>query len=155
MWFYPQEYLIANIVTTVDMVRIDITLPAILHFFNPLSYCLHFIFHFLDLFWSHQDPILKPIPTQRSLTRSPVKKCERCHLNGAFVTFVIREFHQWKELFPMLLSVHHVHVQHVLQVLVHSFGLPVSLRLIRRTKVKLGSQGLLELVQNRPVTIDP
>jgi hypothetical protein len=44
----------------------------------------------------------------------------------------------------MLLLVHHVHVQHVLQCLVRSFSLLVSLRVRCNTKVNLGSQGLLE-----------
>ena len=44
----------------------------------------------------------------------------------------------------MLLLVHHVHAQHVLQGLVHLFGLPVSLRVVHSIEVKLGSQGLLE-----------
>jgi hypothetical protein len=144
MRFYLQEDLIANFVTTVDTVRIDINLLPILCFFHPLSYCLHLIFHFLDQFWSHQDPILKPIPTQRRPTRFPINKLERRHLIGALVTVFIREFYQWKEFLPTLPLVHHVHVQHVLQDLVCSFGFPVYLRVIRSTKVKLGSQGLLE-----------
>jgi hypothetical protein len=44
----------------------------------------------------------------------------------------------------MLLLVHNVHAQHVFQSLVHSFCLPISLWVIRNTKVNLGSQGLLE-----------
>jgi hypothetical protein len=144
MWFYPQEDSITNFITMVDTVRIDITLLSILCFFDPLSYCFHLIFHFLDRLWSHQDPILKLIPTQRRLTQSPIKKLERRHLNGALVTVVISEFYQWKEFFPTLLLVHHVHAQHVFQCLVCSFGLPISLWVIHSTKVKLGSQGLLE-----------
>jgi hypothetical protein len=144
MRFHLQEDSITNFVATVNTVRIGITLLSILRFFDPLSYCFHFIFHFLDRFWSHQDPILKPIPTQRRLTRSPVKKLEKHHLNGALVTFVICEFYQWQEFFPTLMLVHHVHVQHVFQDLVCSFGLLVYLRVICSTKVKLGSQGLLE-----------
>jgi hypothetical protein len=111
---------------------------------HPFSYCFHFLFHFLDHFLSHQDPILKPISTQRHPTWSPVKKLKRCHLNGSLVTIVISEFYQWKEFFQSLLLVHYVHVQHVLQGLVGSFDLSVSLRVIHSTKVKLGSQGLLE-----------
>jgi hypothetical protein len=128
----------------VDTVHIDITLLSIMCFFNPLSYCFHFLFHFFDRFSSHQDPILKPIPTQRHQTQSLIKKLKRCHLNGALVAVVISEFHQWQEFFPMIFLVHHVHAQHVLQGLVCSFGLSVSLRVIHSTKVKLGSQGLLE-----------
>ena len=55
----------------------------------------------------------------------------------------------------MLLLVHHIHAQHVFQGLVRSFGLPVRLWVIRSTKVKLGSQGLLEAIPNHPVNIDP
>jgi hypothetical protein len=44
----------------------------------------------------------------------------------------------------MSLLVHHIHAQHFFQDLVCSFGLPISLRVIRNTKFKLGSQGLLE-----------
>jgi len=40
--------------------------------------------------------------------------------------------------------VHHVHKQHILQDLVHSFCLPICLWVICCTKVKLGSQGILE-----------
>jgi hypothetical protein len=80
MRFNPQEDSIADLVTTVDSVRIGITLLSILRFFNPLSYGLHLLFHFLDRFWSHQDPILKPIPTQGRPTRSPIKKLKRRHL---------------------------------------------------------------------------
>jgi hypothetical protein len=144
MWFHPQEDSIANFVTMVDTVRIDITLLLILCFFDPLYYCFHVIFHFLDHFWSHQDPILKLIPTQRHLTWSPVKKHEIGHLNGALITVVICKFYQWQEFLPMLLLVHHVHTQHILQDLVCSFGLPVCLWVIRGAKFKLGSQGLLE-----------
>jgi hypothetical protein len=144
MRFYPQEDSIANFVTTVNIMRIDITLLSILRFFDPLSYCFHLLFHLLYHFWSHQDPILKPIPNQRRLTRSPIKKLERHHLNGALVIVVICEFYQWKEFFPMLLLFHHVHAQHVFQDLVCSFGLPICIRVICSTKVKLGSQGLLE-----------
>jgi hypothetical protein len=144
MQFYLQEDSIANFITTVDTTFIGITLLSILRFFNPLSYCFHLIFHFLDHFWSHQDPILKSIPTQRHLTRSSIKKLERCHLNGALVAIVISKFYQWQELFPTLLLVHHVHVQHAFQDLVCSFGMPVCLRVICSTKVKLGPQGLLE-----------
>jgi hypothetical protein len=133
-----------HIVTTTDTTRIDITLLPILHFFDPLSYSLHLIFRFLDRFRSHHDPILKTIPTQRHLTRLPTKKIERHHLNGALVIVVISEFNQWKELFPTLFLVHHIHAQHVLQGLVRSFGFSVSLRVIHSTKVKLCSQGLLE-----------
>jgi hypothetical protein len=62
--------------------------------------------------------------TQRHLKQSPIKKLERHHLNGALVTIVICEFYQWQELFPMLLLVHHVHVQPVFQDLVCSFVYP-------------------------------
>jgi hypothetical protein len=125
-------------------VRIDITLLSILCLFDPLSYCFHLIFHFLDHFWSHQDPILKMIPTQRHMTWSPIKKLERCRLNRALVTVFICEFYQWQEFFPMLMLVHHIHAQHVFQYLVCSFGLTVCLQVIRNTKVKLSSKGLLE-----------
>jgi hypothetical protein len=144
MSFYLQEYSIANFLTTVDTVCIDITLLSILRFFDPLYYCFHLIFHFWDHFWSHQDPILKSIPTQRHPTWSPVKKLERLHLNGALVTVVICKFHQWQEFFPMHMLVHHVHAQHFFQDLVCSFDSSVSLWVIHSTKVKLGSQGLLE-----------
>jgi hypothetical protein len=143
MRFYLQDS-IANFVTMVETVCIDINLLSILCFFDPLSYCLHLIFHFLYFLWSHQDPIVKMIQTQRHPTRSPINKLERHHLNGALVTVVICEFYTWKELFPMLLLVHHVHEKHVFQDLVFSFGLLVCLRVIHSTKVKLGSQGLLE-----------
>jgi hypothetical protein len=117
---------------------------SILRFFDPLYYCLHLIFHLLNRLWSHQHPILNSIPTQGHLTRSPIKELERSHLNGSLVTVVIIEFYQWKEFFPTLLLVHHVHAQHFFQYLVCSFNLPVSLRVIHNTKVKLGSKGLLE-----------
>jgi hypothetical protein len=133
-----------HIVTTVDTTPIDITLMSILHFLDPLSYIFHLIFHFLDHFWSHQDPILKSIPNQRHLTRLSIKKLEGHHLNGALVIVVIGEFYQWKEFFPTLMLVHHLHVQHVFQVLFHSFILLISLQVIHSTKVKLGSEGLLE-----------
>jgi hypothetical protein len=93
MRFNPQEDSIADLVTTVDSVRIGITLLLILCFFNPLSYGLHFLFHFLDRFWSHQDPILKPIPTQGHPTWWPIKKIKKCHLNGALVTVVVSELY--------------------------------------------------------------
>jgi hypothetical protein len=144
MRFNSQEDSITKLIIAVDMVRIVITLLPFMHFFTPLFYCLHFLFHFLDSFCSHQDPILKPIQTQRCLIQSPINKRERRHLYGALVIVVIREFHQWQEFFPMILLVHHVHVQHVLQGLVCLFGLPISLQVIHRTEVKLGSQGLME-----------
>jgi hypothetical protein len=144
MQFHSQEYSIANIVTMVETMCIGITLLSILRFLDPLFYSFHLIFHFLDHFWSHQDPILKPIPTQRCLTWSPVKKLEWFHLNGALLGVVIRKFYQWKEFFPILLLVHNVHAQHILQGLVCSFNLTVCLRVIRGTKFKLGSQDLLE-----------
>ena len=128
----------------IDTTCIDITLLSILCFLDPFPYCFHLIFHFLDHLWFHKEPILKPIPTQRRLTWSPVKKLKRRHLNGALITVVICKLCQWKEFFPMLLLVHHVHTQHILQYLVFSFGLPICLRVIHGTKVKLGSQGLLE-----------
>ena len=93
MWFNPQEDSIADLVTTVDSTHIDITLLSILRFFNPLSYGLNLLFHFLDHFWSHQDPILKPIQTQGRPTWSPVKKLERRHLNGALVTVVVSKLY--------------------------------------------------------------
>jgi hypothetical protein len=74
MRFNPQEDSIADLVATVDSVRISITLLSIWRFFNPFSYGLHLLSHFLDRFWSHQDPILKPIPTQGRPTQSPIKK---------------------------------------------------------------------------------
>jgi hypothetical protein len=40
--------------------------------------------------------------------------------------------------------IHHVHTQHILQDLVRSFCFPIFLLVIHSTKVKLGSQGLLE-----------
>jgi hypothetical protein len=130
--------------TTIDTMCIDITLLSILHFLDPLSYSLHLIFHFLDLFWSHQDPILKPVPSQRRPTWSVVKKLERLHLNGALIIVVIHKLYQWKDFFPTLLLLHNIHMQHVLQDLVCSFNLPICLRVICSSKVKLGSQGLLE-----------
>jgi hypothetical protein len=144
MRFHPQEDSIANFVTTVNMMRIGITLMPILRLFYPLSYCFHLVFHFLDLFWSHQDLILKLIPTQRHSTRSPIKKLERRHLNGALITSFICELYQWEELFAMFLLVHSIHAQNILQDLVCFLGLPVYLQVICGTKVKLGSQGLLE-----------
>jgi hypothetical protein len=141
---FLHKILVFHTVTTVDRMRIDINLLPILCFLDPLSYSFNLIFQFLDHFWPHQDPILKLIPTQMRPTWSPIRKLERPHLNGTLVTVVISEFYQWQELFPTLLLVHHVHVQHVFQGLVHSFGLPVSLRGIHSTIVKLGSQGLLE-----------
>jgi hypothetical protein len=77
----------------VDSVRISITLLSIMRFLYPLSYGFHLLFHFLDRFWSHQDPILKPIPTQEHPTRSPIKKLKRRHLNGALVTVVMSELY--------------------------------------------------------------
>jgi hypothetical protein len=144
MWFHLQEDSIVNFITTVDTMHIDINRLSVLFFLDPLYYCFHLIFHFLDLFWSHQVSILMPIPTQRHLTWSPVKKIERRHLNGALITVVICQFYQWQEFLPTLMLVDQVHVQHVLQYLVCSFGLPVCLWVIRYTKVKLGSEGLLE-----------
>jgi hypothetical protein len=144
MQLYPQEDSIANLITSVDMVHINITLVLILLFFNPLYYCLDLFFHFLDHLWSHQDPILQLILNQRRPTWSTVKKLERHHINGALVTVVISKFYQWPEFFPTLLLVHHIHAQHVLQGLFRSFVLPVSLQVIHSTEVKLGSQGLLE-----------
>jgi hypothetical protein len=73
MWFNPQEDSITDLVATVDSVRIGITLRSILRFFYPLSYGFHFLFHFLDRFWSHQDSILQLIPTQGRLTWSPIR----------------------------------------------------------------------------------
>jgi hypothetical protein len=93
MQFNPQEDLIADLVTTVNSMRIGITLLSILCFFYPLSYGLHLLFHFLDGFWSHQDPILKPIPTQGHPTLSPIKKLKRRHLNGSLVTVVVSELY--------------------------------------------------------------
>jgi len=136
--------LISNLVTTVDTVHIDISLMSILRFFDPFSYCLHLIFHFLVFFWSHQDPILNSIPTQRRSTWSPVKKLERSHLNIALITVVVCKLYQWKELFPMILLVHNVNMQHILQYLVCYFSLLVFLWVICDTKFKLGSQDLLE-----------
>jgi hypothetical protein len=66
------------------------------------------------------------------------------HLNGALVTVVVSELYQRQELLPTLLLVHHVHAQHVFQGLVRSFCLSVSLWVIRSTRIKLDSQGLLE-----------
>jgi hypothetical protein len=79
----PQEDSIVDLVTTVDSVRIGITLLSILRFIYPWYYGLYLLFHFLDRFWSHQDPILKPIPTQGRPTRSPIKK-----LNGAILMVI-------------------------------------------------------------------
>jgi hypothetical protein len=93
MRFNPQEDSIADLITTVDSVRIGITLLSILRFFNPLSYGLHLLFYFLDRFWSHQDPILKPIPTQGRPTRSPIKKLKRRHPYGALITVVVSELY--------------------------------------------------------------
>jgi hypothetical protein len=50
MRFNPQEDSIADLVTSVDSVRIGITLLSILRFFYPLSYGFHLLFHFLDRF---------------------------------------------------------------------------------------------------------
>ena len=155
MWFHLQDDLITNFITTVDTVRISITLLLILRLFDPLSYCFHLIFHFLHRFWSHQDPILKPIQTQGCLTGLPLKKPERCHLNGSLITFFICKFYQWQEFFPILLLVHHIHAQHVFQGLVCMFCMSIRLWVIRSTKVKLSSQGLLETRPNRPVNTDP
>jgi hypothetical protein len=88
--------------------------------------------------------MLKPIQNQRHLTFSPINKLERHHLNGALVAIVINKFYQWKEFFPTLFLVHHILVQHVFQDLVCLFDLLVSLQVIHRSNVKLGSQGLLE-----------
>jgi hypothetical protein len=74
----------------------------------------------------------------------PVKKLQRLHLNGALVVIVVSELYYRKEFFPTLLLVHQIHAQHVLQGLVSSLSFPISLQVIRSTKVKLGSQGLLE-----------
>jgi hypothetical protein len=79
----PQEDSIVDLVTTVDSVRIGITLLSIPRFIYPWYYGLYMLFHFLDRFWSHQDPILKPIPTQGRPTRSPIKK-----LNGAILMVI-------------------------------------------------------------------
>jgi hypothetical protein len=130
--------------TMVNTTRICITLGSILRFLDPLSYSFHLIFHFLDLLLVPPGPYPQVIPNSRHLTRSPIKKMERHHLNGALVNVVISEFYKWKLFLPMLPLVHHVHSQHIFHGLVRSFGLPVSLQVICSTKVKLGSQGLLE-----------
>ena len=143
VWFHLQKNSITKFIIAVNVMRIDITLLSILRFLYPLSYGFHLVFHFLDHFRSPQDPILKPIPTQRRPTRSPVKKLERCHLNGALIIVVVCKFYQWQEFFPTLLLVHHIHTQHILQDLVCSLDLPVCFWVICDTKVKLGSQGLL------------
>jgi len=109
-----------------------------MRFLDHFSYRFHLLFHFLDLFWSYEDPILKLIPTQRCLTWSPVKKLKRHHLNGALIVVVVCKLYQWQELFPKLFLVYHVHMQNILQDLVLSFCLPVCLWVI------FGSQGLLE-----------
>jgi hypothetical protein len=90
MWFHQREDSIANLVTTVNTVCIGKTLMLIPNFIDPLSYCLHLIFHFLDLFCSDGDPILNMIPTQRCLMRSPIKKLERHHLNGSLITIAMK-----------------------------------------------------------------
>ena len=135
MWFHPQEDFIANFITMVDMMCIDITLLSILNFFNHLYYCFHLLFNFLDQFWSHQDPILKPIQTQGRPTWSPIKEIKRRHLNGALVTVVVSELYERQEFLPTLLLVHHVHAQHVFQGLVRSFCLSVNLWVICSTKI--------------------
>jgi hypothetical protein len=153
--FHPQEDSITNFITTVNAMCISITLLSILRFFNPLSYRFHLFFHFLDRFWSYQDPILKSIPAQRRLTWSPVKKLEWCHLNGALIVVVVCKLYQWKELFPMLMLVHHIHTQHIFQDLVHSFYLPVCLKVICVLKLSWVPKASWKLVQNHPVNIDP
>jgi hypothetical protein len=150
MLFFPQQYSIANIITTVGAMCINIIVLLIMRFLDPLSYCFHLIFHFLDHLWFHRDPILKSIPTQKHPTWSPIKKLKRGHLNGALLTVLISEFYQWQEFFPMLMLVHHVHVKHVFQDLVCLFGFLFYIRVIRGTKVKLGSQGLLETSPKLP-----
>jgi hypothetical protein len=128
--FHAQEKLISNFIITVNMMRINITLLSILHFFNSLSYNFHLFFHFLDFFWSYQDPILNSIPAQWHLTRSPVKKLKRCHLNDTLIVFVVCKFYNWQELFPTFLLVHYIHTQHIFQNLVHYLYLPICLRVI-------------------------
>jgi hypothetical protein len=125
MQFHPQQDSIANFITMVDTMRIDINIFSIMCFLDPLYYFFHLVFHFLDHFRSHQDPILKLIPNQRPLTRSPIKKLEGHHINGALITVVICKLYQWQEFFPMPLWVHHVHTQHIFQDLVWSLSLPV------------------------------
>jgi hypothetical protein len=144
VWFHPQENSVTNFITTVNVMCIGITFLSILRFFNPLSYHLHFLFHFLDRFWSYQDPILKMILAQRCLTQFPIKKLKRYHLNVALIVVVVRKLYQWQELFPQLFLVHHAHMQHIFQDLVRSFYLSISIWVIHDAKVKLGSQGLLE-----------
>jgi hypothetical protein len=76
------------------------TLMSILRFFHPLSYRLYLFFQFLDCFWSYQDPILESIPTQRHLTRSPIKKLKWHHLNGALIVVVVHKLGQWTRTNP-------------------------------------------------------
>jgi hypothetical protein len=125
--FHPQENSVTNFLISVNAMRIDITLLSILHLFNPLYYHLHFFFHFLDCFWSYQDPILNSIPTQWRSKRFPLKEIKWFHLNGTLIVVVVCKLYHWQELFPMFLLVHHVHTQYIFQNLVHSFSLPICL----------------------------
>jgi hypothetical protein len=142
--FHPQDNSVTHFIIAVNMMCININLFPILLIFNPLYYRLHLFFHLLDNFWPYQDPILKSIPTQWRLTRSPVKKLKLCHLNGTLLAIFVCKLYQWQEIFPILLLVDYIHTQHILQNLVRSFYLPICLGVIRCTKVQLCSQGLFE-----------
>jgi hypothetical protein len=57
-----------------------------------------------------------------------VESFKRCHLENLWIVVVLNEFGQWQALVPTVAIVHHTRTEHILEHMVHTLCLTISLR---------------------------
>jgi hypothetical protein len=75
-----------------------------------------------------------------------VESFEWFHLETFLIVFVLRELSQWHALVPTVLIVHHTHMEHVFQHLVHMLCLTISLWMISRAVDQVSTQRSMQLL---------
>ena len=83
-------------------------------------------------------------PTNWRPTRSAIQGLKRCHTDARLKTVVVGKLYQWQVPLPRPTEVQDTTPKHILEDLNSTLGLPVSLRMISRTKGQLSAQGTLQ-----------
>jgi hypothetical protein len=72
-------------------------------------------------------PLARFDPIQRCTALVTVESFKKCHLETFLIVVIVRELRQWQTLVPTVPIVHHTHMKHIFQHLVHTLRLTISL----------------------------
>jgi len=92
--------------------------------FHPL------LFHVLENFRPNNHSVTWIVPTHKRFTPSSIQSLKWTRLQGSMISVVVRKFHQVKVALPLGWLIHHIHPQHILNHLIISLRLSISLWMI-------------------------